>query len=71
MSIASYDEGNEWIAKLEAEAMALTIDIMALEQKDLVSDYGLNALRFALQQTHNAIEEIGLELMMFEGGEFE
>ena len=71
MSIASYDEGNEWLAKLEAEAMALTIDIMELEQNDGISNYGLNALRFYLQQTHNAMEEIRLELMMFEGGEFE
>lgn len=66
MTISEIDEGNEWIAKLEAEAMALTIDIMQLEDTKQISHHGITALRFALQRTLETIEELKLEVLFLD-----
>jgi hypothetical protein len=60
MSIASIDEGNEWIARLENEADILRNDIVAAQ--GVLSDVGIGSLEYALAKTEQYIEEIALEI---------
>ena len=60
MSIASIDEGNEWIARLEREADILRSDIVAAQ--GVLSDIGIGSLEYSLAKTEQYIEEITLEI---------
>ena len=66
MSIESIQEGEGWIARLQAEADSLLLDIVAAE--NILSTAGVNVLRYAYMQTENTINSIKMEIMYF-GGE--
>lgn len=63
MNLASIQEGEEWIAKLQSDADNLLLDIVAAE--DILSTTGINVLRHAYMQTENAINSIKMEIMYF------
>lgn len=63
MNLASIQEGEEWIAKLQSDADNLLLDIVAAE--DVLSTTGINVLRHAYMQTENAINSIKMEIMYF------
>ena len=63
MSIESIQEGEEWIARLQAEADSLLLDIVAAE--NILSTAGVNVLRYAYMQTENTINSIKMEIMYF------
>ncbi len=60
MSIASVDEGNQWIARLEREAEILRNDIAAAQ--GVISDIGIGSLEYSLARTEDAIEQITFEI---------
>jgi len=64
MSIGSIQEGEEWIARLQKEADEITADIVT--HMNTLTQSGINALRYHQEQTIRAIEEIQLEMMMYE-----
>lgn len=63
MNLASIQEGQEWIARLQRDAENLLIDIAAAEE--VLSPTGINVLRHAYMQTENAINSIKMEIMYF------
>ena len=67
MSIESIQEGEEWIARLQAEADSLLLDIVAAE--NILSTAGVNALKYAYMQTESTINSIKIEILYF-GGEY-
>lgn len=60
--IASLQEGEEWISRLEKEKMQLEADLLAAE--GTLSGVGIMMLAFGLAKTEEAIEQIKLEMMM-------
>jgi len=62
--LASLQEGEEWIARLELEQAMLEVDIIL--NKDALSVIGLASLEFSLDKTIKAIEQIKLEMMMLD-----
>lgn len=65
--IASLQEGEEWIARLEGDKIKLMTDI----QMSDVSDVGMAMLQYGLAKTEEAIEQIRLEMMLISGAEDE
>lgn len=65
LSLASWQEGQEWVARLEAEAESIALDLA--NQSDNLSEYSVNALQYTLEQTNNAISEVRMQMMFFEG----
>lgn len=63
MNLASIQEGEEWIARLQRDADNLLVDIVAAEE--VLSVTGVNVLRHAYMQTQNAINSIKMEIMYF------
>lgn len=64
-SIGSYQEGEEWIARLESDAIILERDVVA--SYGVLSEIGTNSLQYSLERTKETIEEIKLEMMLFSG----
>lgn len=58
--IASLQEGEEWLARLEADKIKLQAD---LELGDL-SDVGNAMIVFGIAKTEEAIEQVRLEMML-------
>lgn len=63
--LASLQEGEEWIAKLEQDQAKFELDIISHQES--LSDVSLAMLQFGLAKTIEAIEQIKLEMMMFSG----
>ena len=63
--IASLQEGEEWIARLEGDRLKLLADI----QMENVSDVGMAMLQYGLEKTEEAIEQVRLEMMLLVKGE--
>jgi hypothetical protein len=63
MNIASMQEGEEWISRLQQDADNLLLDISNVGH--LISDTGLTALRYSYMKTENAINSIKMEIMYF------
>ena len=63
MNIASMQEGEEWISRLQQDADNLLFDISNVGH--LISDTGLTALRYSYMKTENAINSIKMEIMYF------
>jgi len=62
--IGSLQQGEEWLARLEAEQSLLEVDIF--KHQDNLSDVSLGALVYTLDKTKSTIEEIKLEMMMLD-----
>ena len=62
--LASLQEGEEWIARLESEQAYLEMDMLAAN--NVLSSVGLAAIAFTLSKTKEAIEQIKLEMMMLD-----
>ena len=62
--LASLQEGEEWIARLESEQSLLEMDVLAANEN--ISEIGIASLLFSLQKTKEAIEQIKLEMMMLD-----
>ena len=62
--LASLQEGEEWIARLESEQSLLEMDVLAANEN--ISEIGVASLLFSLQKTKEAIEQIKLEMMMLD-----
>jgi hypothetical protein len=65
--LGSMQEGEEWIARLEADKIKLLADI----QMGNVSDVGMGMLHYGLEKTEEAIEQIKLEIILLMGDEGE
>lgn len=63
MNIASMQEGEEWISRLQEDADNLLLDIGNVG--NLLSETGLGALRYSYMKTENAINSIKMEIMYF------
>lgn len=63
--IASLQEGEEWVARLEGDKLKLLADI----QMGNVSDVGMAMLQYGLERTEEAIEQVKLEMMLLVKGE--
>ena len=63
MNIASIQQGEEWISRLQQDADNLLLDISNVGH--LISDTGLTALRYSYMKTENAINSIKMEIMYF------
>jgi len=63
--IASLQEGEEWVARLEGDKLRLLADI----QMSNVSDVGMAMLQYGLERTEEAIEQVKLEMMLLVKGE--
>jgi hypothetical protein len=63
--ISNRQEGEEWISRLEEEALVLTGDLLIAQET--LSDLGVASIAFGLNKTYEAIEEIKLEMMMLDG----
>ena len=63
--LGSLQEGHEWIARLEKEQTLLEMDLLVSNGE--LSEIGQASLAFSLQKTKEAIEQIKLEMMMFDG----
>lgn len=63
--IASIQEGEEWVARLEGDKLKLLADI----QMGNVSDVGMAMLQYGLERTDEAIEQVKLEMMLLVKGE--
>jgi hypothetical protein len=61
MTLASIQEGEEWISRLEQEADKLRLDIVAATP--VLSSVGVGALEYHLQKTEEAIESIRFEII--------
>jgi len=61
--LGSMQEGEEWIARLEADKIKLLADI----QMGNVSDVGMSMLHYGLEKTEEAIEQIKLEMILLMG----
>jgi hypothetical protein len=62
--LASLQEGEEWVSRLQLEQAMLEVDIIL--NKDGLSAIGLASLEFSLDKTVKAIEQIKLEMLMLD-----
>lgn len=62
--ISSLQEGQEWVAKLETELHILLGDLIKAEE--VLSEVSLAALKYTIIKTNEAIEQIKLEMMLYE-----
>lgn len=62
--LAGIQEGEEWLAKLNAELSALTNDLETF--RDSLSQYTINGIEYCIQQTMEAMTLISLEMQMLE-----
>lgn len=58
--IASLQEGEEWISRLEGDKIKLLADMQLID----VSDVGMSMLAFGLSKTEEAIEQVKLEMAL-------
>jgi hypothetical protein len=61
ITLASIQEGEEWISRLEQEADKIRIDIVAGES--VISPVGIGILQYHLQKTQESIESIRFEMI--------
>lgn len=64
MLLASLQEGEEWLSRLQKEQALLEMDILAANEN--ISEIGIASLLFSFQKTKDAIEQIKLEMMMLD-----
>jgi hypothetical protein len=62
MSIASIQEGEEWIARLRKELDALTYDLR--RYRETLSVYTIANIEYAIDKIANYIAEISIEIGM-------
>jgi hypothetical protein len=60
MSIASVQEGHEWIARLREELDSLTLDL--LQHKSVLNEYTIMNIEYAIDRIANIIAEIHIEV---------
>lgn len=65
--IASWQEGEEWIARLESDVVILERDIMAAQ--GVLSEIGISSLKYSLERTGETIEQIKLEMLLLLGND--
>lgn len=62
--ISSLQEGQEWVTRLETELHILLGDLIKAE--GLLSEVSVAALKYTIVKTNEAIEQIKLEMMLYE-----
>jgi len=61
--IASLQEGEEWIARLEQDKIKMVADLQLAD----LSDVGIAMIQFGISKTNEAIEQVKLEMMLISG----
>ena len=67
MSMASVQEGHEWIAQLRKELDALTLDL--IQYRPVLNEYTIANMEYAIDRIANFIAEIFLEISLMEDGD--
>ena len=60
--IASLQEGEEWLDRLQREKVLIAGDMVTLEEH--LSGVSLAALQYTIDKTNDAIQQIKLEMML-------